>query len=198
MILLETGSPIKQVYFPNNSLVSLLTLVDERMALEVGMVGCEGMAGIALVLGVKASPVRALVQEAGTAMRMTAAQFSKELRLSPRLQQAVHVYTNQLMVQVAQSAACNRFHVVESCLARWLHMTRDRVGANSFRLTHEFLSHMLGVRRVGVTKAANVLKAHKLINYSRGNIAILNVRGLRASACSCYEVTHVKDVHGKA
>ena len=111
-ILHETGSPIKQVYFPNNSLVSLLTLVDERMALEVGMVGCEGMVGIALSLGAKASPVRALVQGAGTAMRMTAAQFSKELRLSPRLQQAVHVYINQLMAQVAQSAACNRFHVV--------------------------------------------------------------------------------------
>jgi len=186
VILHEPGKPIKHVYFPSNSLVSLLTLVDERMALEVGMVGCEGMVGIALSLGVKASPVRALVQGAGTAMRMTAAQFTKELRSSPRLQQAVHLYTNQLMAQVAQSAACNRFHVVEARLARWLLMTRDRVGANSFRLTHEFLGHMLGVRRVGVTKAANALKAHKLIDYSRGNIDILNGRRLEKAACSCY------------
>ena len=193
-ILYEPGERIQHVYFPNDSLVSLLTLVDKHLALEVGMVGREGMLGLPLALGRDVSPVRALVQGAGTAMRMKSARFSEEIRKSPQLQQGVNRYTGALMAQITQTAACNRFHVVEARLARWLLMTRDRVGSDEFRLTHEFLGHMLGVRRVGVTNAAHALQRRKLIRYSRGKIRILGHRRLEAAACSCYAL--VKDMNG--
>ena len=185
-VLYETGKKIRHVYFPGNSLVSLLTVVDGRMALEVGMVGREGMVGIPLALGTDVSPVRALVQGAGTALRMKSARFSREIRKSPQLQHEVYGYANALMAQVSQTAACNRFHVVAARLARWLLMTRDRMRSRDFRLTQEFLSHMLGVRRVGVTNAARALQDRKLIDYSRGKISILDDKGLEAAACECY------------
>jgi CRP-like cAMP-binding protein len=162
------------------------------MALEVGMVGREGMVGIPLALGTDVSPVRALVQGAGTAMRMKSARFSKEIRKSPQLQHEVYCYANALMAQVSQTAACNRFHVVVARLARWLLMTRDRMRSKEFRLTQEFLSHMLGVRRVGVTKAASALQDRKLIHYSRGKIRILDDKGLEAAACECYALVNAK------
>jgi CRP-like cAMP-binding protein len=190
-VLYEPGELIRHIYFPNNSLVSLLTLADGHLPLEVGLVGHEGMVGISLALGINRSSVRALVQGGGTAMRMSAARFSKEFRQSPPLQRALHRYTHGLMAQIAQTAACNRFHVVEARLARWLLMTRDRVRSNEFRLTQEFLSHMLGVRRVGVTEAAGALQRQKLISYSRGNIRILDQKALEAASCRCYEI--VKD-----
>jgi CRP-like cAMP-binding protein len=195
-VLYEPAEQIKFVYFPNDSLVSLLTLVDEHQALEVGLVGREGMVGIPLTLEIAISPVRALVQGTGTAMRMKAALFLKELRQSHALQRELHGYTYSLMAQITQTAACNRFHVVEARLARWLLMTHDRMQSNPFRLTQEFLSHMLGVRRVGVTKAARTLQQYKLISYSRGNITILDRKGLEAACCSCYEI--VKDMHDGA
>ena len=189
-VLYEPGHEMRHVYFPGNSLVSLLTVVDGRMALEVGMVGREGMVGLPLALGAQVSPVRALVQGGGMAMRMSSARFAREIRRSPRLQQGVHHYANALMAQVSQTAACNRFHVIGARLARWLLMTRDRVGSGEFRLTHEFLSHMLGVRRVGVTQAARTLQARKLIDYSRGQIRILDHKGLEAAACECYALVN--------
>jgi CRP-like cAMP-binding protein len=187
-VLFEPGDEVRHVYFPGDSLVSLLTVIDRRLALEVGLVGREGMVGTAFAMGSGTSPVRALVQGAGTAMRMESAAFRKELRGSSALQRELHLYNHALMIQFAQTAACNRFHVVAARLARRLLMTRDRLASDHFRLTHEFLGHMLGVRRVGVTKAAHALKKRKLIDYSRGNIAILNGRGLESAACSCYEI----------
>jgi CRP-like cAMP-binding protein len=130
-VLYEPGQKIQHVYFPGDSLVSLLTLVDGHMALEVGMVGREGMVGIPLSLGTDVSQVRALVQGAGTAMRMKSARFSKEIRKNPQLQQGIHRYANTLMAQVSQTAACNRFHVVVARLARWLLMTRGCGPTNS-------------------------------------------------------------------
>ena len=189
-VLFEPGDQIKHVYFPNDSLVSLLTLVDQHLALEVGMVGREGMVGNAVALGIDVSPVRAMVQGAGTALQMRAASFRKELRQSRSLQHEVHLYTHLLMGQIAQTAACNRFHVIEARLARWLLMTRDRVGSNYFRLTQEFLGHMLGVRRVGVTKAAHALKQRKLIDYNRGEISIIDGHRLEDASCSCYKMVN--------
>lgn len=187
-VLYEPGQKIDQVYFPGDSMVSLLTLVEDRLALEVGLVGREGVVGSPLVLGVERSPVRALVQGGGTAMRMSVRSFRTALRRSPALLRGLLRYVHALMSQVTQTAACNRFHVVEARLARWLLMTRDRVRSDEFRLTQDFLSHMLGVRRVGVTEAAGALQRRKLIEYSRGAIRILDGRGLEAAACSCYVI----------
>lgn len=187
-VLYESGQPIRHVYFPNDSLVSLLAPVDDRLALEVSLVGNEGMVGIPLALGIGITAVRALVQDGGTAMRMETARFRHEFPRSAPLQRELHRYTHALMTEVTQTAACNRFHVVEARLARRLLMTRDRLHSDRFRITQEFLAHMLGVRRVGITKAAHALKKRKLIDYSRGNIMIIDARGLEAASCSCYEM----------
>ena len=185
-VLCETGETVRFVFFPNDSLISLRTEVDPQHALEVAMVGREGMLGISYALGLRRSPVRAIVHGAGTAMRMSASRFRIQFQQSERLQRLVHLHTQALMSQIAQTAACNRFHMIEARLARWLLMTRDRLGTTEFRLTHEFLSEMLGVRRVGVTNAAHALKLRHLIDYHRGDISILDSVGLEASACSCY------------
>jgi CRP-like cAMP-binding protein len=192
-VLYEPGDRIRHVYFPDDSLISLLTLADGHLALEVGLIGREGMVGIPLVLGHNTSSVRALVQGGGTAMRMTSARFRSVFRRSPPLQLELYRYAHSLMVQISQTAACNRFHVVERRLARWLLMTHDRVKSDRFKMTQEFLGHMLGVRRVGVTKAARELQKRKLISYHRGNIVVLDRKRLEAAACRCYEV--VKDMH---
>lgn len=195
-VLYEPSGRIAHVYFPLDCLVSLLTAVDQHQALEVGMVGNEGMVGMPMVLGVGVSAVRALVQGSGTAMRMSAARFRTAFNHSPALQRALFRYTHLLMAQVSQTAACNRFHHAEARLARWLLMTGDRLHADDFRLTQEFLAHMLGVRRVGVTAAAGALEGRRLINYSRGHIHILDRSGLEAAACSCYRI--VRDLQDHA
>lgn len=194
--LYEPKGRIRYVYFPINCLVSLLTAVDKSRTLEVGMVGNEGMVGMPTALGIGVSAVRALVQGSGTAMRMTAARFRAEFKKNLPFQRALFRYTHLLMAQVSQTAACNRFHQAEARLARWLLMTSDRLHADEFRLTHEFLAHMLGVRRVGVTKAASNLERKKLINYSRGNIRILDRKRLEEAACPCYRI--VKNLQDSA
>ena len=195
-VIYEPGKSIRYVYFPIDCLISLLTAVDKRRTLEVGMVGNEGMAGMPFILGVGVSGVRAIVQGGGDALRMASAPFRVEFDRNRALQDALYRYTYALMAQISQTAACNRFHESEARLARWLLMTRDRVGSDEFRLTHEFLAHMLGLRREGVTEAASALKDRELIDYSRGEIRILNVRGLKASSCSCYQT--VKTVFDRA
>jgi CRP-like cAMP-binding protein/PAS domain-containing protein len=187
-VLYEPGDPIRYVYFPGDSLVSLLTQVEERMTLEVGLIGSEGMVGISLALGVSSSPMRALVQGTGAAMRMEAGRFQLELKQSPSLQRELYRYSHLLMAQFTQTAACNRFHGVEARLARWLSMTRDRVSSDRFHLTHDFMADMLGVRRVGITNAATTLRERRLIEYNRGDITILDRKGLNAAACVCYRV----------
>ena len=192
-VLYEPGQAMRDVYFPLQGLVSLRTLVGSQLGLEVGMVGREGMVGIPLALEIAVSPVRALVQGTGTALRMKSAPFLKHLRQSAALRRELNRYTYVLMAQITQTAACNRFHVVEQRLARWLLMTHDRVLVNPFLLTQDFLSKMLGVRRVGVTKAARALQQSKLISYKRGNITILDRKGLENASCTCYAL--VKDMH---
>lgn len=185
-VLYEKGKPILEVYFPSACLVSLLTKADAHQPLEVGMVGREGLVGVQLALGAELSPVRALVQGAGPALRMKKARFLHAMEDCPALRRGVYGYVNLLLEQISLSAVCNRFHVVEARLARWLLMTRDRVERADFRMTHEFLSHMLGVRREGVSEAAADLQHKNIIEYSRGKIHILNHRALEAEACSCY------------
>jgi CRP-like cAMP-binding protein len=191
-VLISPGERIRHVFFPHNCLVSLLTEEEER-AVEVGLVGHEGMVGISLALGINVSPVRAMVQGTGTALRMKSSRFLQEFESNPVLQRELYRYSHALMSQVAQISACNRLHRVEARLARWLLMTRDRLLSPNFPLTHRFLGFMLGVRRVGITQAAGALQRKDLITYSRGNIRILDQKGLEAAACRCYRI--VKNLH---
>ena len=187
-ILYEPGEVMPYVYFPNQGIVSLLSTVEERSPLEVGMVSSEGMVGIGIFLGVSTSLNRALVQGTGTAMRMKATVLRREIKQQTPLPDLLRRYTHSLLAQISQGAVCNHFHRVEQRLARWLLMTHDRLRSDEFRLTQDFLSDMLGVRREGVVRAARVLQKDKLITYVRGQIQILNRAGLEAASCQCYEL----------
>ncbi len=186
--LYDPGDVIKYVYFPNDSIISLISRMSETSWFEVGMVGNEGMAGLAVFMGVDSSPTGALVQGSGTAMRMSSAAVRTEANRLGNLHRLLHRYSHSLLTQIAQSSVCNRFHLVNARLARWLLMTNDRLGTAEFPLTQEFLSNMLGVRREGVSKAAGELQAARLIHYSRGIITVLDRRGLEAKSCECYAI----------
>lgn len=186
-ILYEAGDRIDYVYFPNDCLISLVAKAGEKQLAEVGLVGNEGVVGGSPALGLGISPFQAIVQGSGTATRIHVSHLARNSRGTSSLQRGLLKFSQLLTAQVAQTAACNRFHVVSARLARWLLMTRDRRLTNEFRLTQEFLAHMLGVQRGGVSRAASLLKKNQIIRYSRGRIVILNQKALVAAACPCYQ-----------
>jgi len=185
-VLGKVGKPTRFIYFPVNGFISLVTSLEGKPALEVGMVGREGLLGAQVALRVLTQPLHALVQGAGTAWRVPIGAFRSELDRCVPLQRLIGRYVYVLMTQLASSAACTRFHQIDARLGRWLLMMQDRAHCDTFGVTHEFLAYMLGVRRVGITIAAVGLQERGLIEYRRGRVTVLDRKGLAAAACSCY------------
>jgi CRP-like cAMP-binding protein len=187
--LCEADQPFEYAYFPVTGFISLIVITKGHKALEINLIGNEGMLGATLALGLTKAPLSALVQGSGTALRISAARLRHELRLAPGLTLRLHQYIYVLFVQLAQSAACIHFHSIEQRLARWLLMTQDRTESNQLHLTQEFLADMLGVRRSSITIAAGILQARNIIDYSRGEITILDRAALEQNTCECYQAT---------
>jgi CRP-like cAMP-binding protein len=185
-VLCEPEERIRFILFPTGSIISLITCADAHARLEVGLVGDEGMLGTSLLLGVNVSPYRAVVQRAGSAWRLKASAFSRELERSVALRRELGRYLYVVQRQLARTAICTHFHGLDARLARWLLTTSDRVHCDQFYITQGFISSMLGVRRAGVNRAAGLLQDRELIRYSRGHLCILDRRGLQAAACECY------------
>jgi len=187
-LLNEMGEAIKICYFMNSGMTSILTVMGDGKGVEVGLTGKEGFIGLPLVVGLKTSATRAIVQISGSAFRLGAVQMSEVLGKCPELSRRLNRYSQELAMQATQVAACNRLHGVEARLARWLLMSQDRVGGNVVPLTQEFLSHMLGTRRASVTVAAGVLQKAGLIRYARGAVTIVHRGRLEDAACECYRI----------
>jgi CRP-like cAMP-binding protein len=185
-VLSNPGELTRYVYFPTEGFISLITQIKGHPGLEVGMVGREGMLGAHVALGIATAPLHAVVQGTGMAWRCSTRSLRSELALSTALQRSLQRYLYVLMAQLAESAACLRFHSIGPRLARWLLMSQDRARTDSFPITHKFLAYMLGVRRVGITAAAGVLQRDGLIEYHHGKLTVLNRTGLEEAACSCY------------
>jgi CRP-like cAMP-binding protein len=185
-VLCEPGNPTKYVYFPTEGYISLVSMHEGTPSLEVGMVGNEGMLGEQIALGVMMTPLKAVVQGPGAALRISAAIFRKELARSEELQAILSRYLYVRMSQMANSATCVRYHLISPRLARWLLMSQDRAHNDSFHMTHEFMAYMLGVRRVGITTAASAMQRKGLIKYHRGLLTVMDRRGLKSAACNCY------------
>lgn len=186
-VLFEPEQAIKAVHFPLDGVVSLVTPLEEGAIVEVATVGNEGVVGVPLVSGGSLA-VRAISQVPGKALRMDAAAFLLHLEQVDRFRQVVESYTQALFGQISQAAACNRLHSNEERLSRWLLMSHDRVGTDTFPITHEFLAQMLGARRATVTLSAGLLQAAGIIRYHRGRVTILDRAQLEAVSCECYGV----------
>ena len=187
-VLYESGSGQAYVYFPTDSIVSLLYVMQNGSSAEIAVVGYEGMVGIALFMGGETTPSRAVVQSAGFAYRFRDSALKIEFERGGALQHLLLRYTQSLITQMAQTAACNRHHAVEQQLCRWLLLSLDRLHSSELTMTQELIANMLGVRREGVTEAAGNLQAAGLIHYSRGKITVLDRSKLEARACECYAV----------
>jgi CRP-like cAMP-binding protein len=185
-VLSEPGDHIQHVFFPTGSFISVRVQLNRDTRLDVALVGSEGMIGVPLALGVETSSVQSMVRGGGGALRVSASAFCREVTRSAALRRGLNRYVCVLLSELAQNAACSRFHRIDARLAKWLLVTRDRAHSNTYHMTHELLSQVLGVRRVGITVAATFLQRHGLIRYARGDIEIIDAPGLQKAACECY------------
>ena len=187
-IVYDSGEPMTHVYFPNNGVLSMLTVLENGDVIEIATVGNEGMADLSVFLGLNISNSRLLVQIPVDAIRIEKETFLELVADIEGLRVALGHFMVVMFTLVSQSAACNRLHPLEERAARWLLMTHDRVDANDFPITHDFLASMLGVRRPSVTLAAGLLQKAGLIKYSRGRVTVLDRDALEASTCECYQI----------
>jgi CRP-like cAMP-binding protein len=187
-IVYESGAVQQHVYFPTDSIVSLLYVLENGQSAEIAVVGFEGMVGVSLLMGGGSTPNRAIVQSAGHAFRLKAEDLKDLVEKRGPLLHLLLRYTQALITQMSQTAVCNRHHSLEQQLCRWLLLSLDRLRGNELAMTQELISNMLGVRREGVTEAAGKLQRLNLIKYSRGRITVLDRPGLERQVCECYEV----------
>jgi CRP-like cAMP-binding protein len=194
-VVYESGGQMDHIYFPTTAIISLLYMMENGSSAEMGVAGNEGLVGVALFMGGDTMPNRAVVQSAGGAVRMKAEALQDEFKRGGSFQRLLLRYTQALLTQMSQTAVCNRLHTVEQQLCRWLLLSRDRLNTDELIMTQELIANMLGVRREGVTYAAQRLQQHGLISYVRGHIHILDRPGLEAAVCECYRV--VKDEYDR-
>lgn len=188
MVLYESGDALRHIYFPTDSIVSLLYVLEDGSSAEIAVVGNEGVIGVSLFMGGETTPSRAIVQSAGFAYRLTGKRLKNEFNLHGQLLNVLLRYTQSLITQMAQTAVCNRHHTVDQQLCRWLLLSLDRLPSNQLNMTQELIANMLGVRREGVTEAAGKLQKEGVIRYGRGRITVLNRRKLEQLSCECYAV----------
>jgi CRP-like cAMP-binding protein len=187
-VLYEPGDTLRHVYFPVNTIVSLLYVLEDGASAEISVVGNEGLIGVALFMGGETTPSRAIVQSAGHAYRLVGARLKDEFHRNGQMQLLLLRYTQALLTQMAQTAVCNRHHSVDKQLCRWLLLSLDRLDSNQLVMTQELIANMLGVRREGVTEAAGKLQTLGVIKYTRGHITVLDRPGLEQLCCECYAV----------
>jgi len=188
MVLYESGTTLRHIYFPTNSIVSLLYQLADGASAEIAVVGNEGAIGVALFMGGETTPSRAIVQSAGCAYRLTGTRLKQEFNRHGEMLHILLRYTQSLLTQMFQTAVCNRHHSLEQQLCRWLLLSLDRLPSNELKMTQELIANMLGVRREGVTEAAGKLQNLGIIRYSRGKITVLDRPKLEALSCECYAV----------
>ncbi|UUY08239.1 Crp/Fnr family transcriptional regulator [Pseudomonas sp. J452] len=187
-VLYESGDTMRHVYFPTDSIISLLYVMESGASAEISVVGNEGLVGVALFMGGESTPSRAIVQSGGHAYRLQGQRLKDEFNRHGELLVLMLRYTQALITQMAQTAVCNRHHSIDQQLCRWLLLSLDRLPSNHLTMTQELIANMLGVRREGVTEAAGKLQRQGVIEYSRGHITVIDRHKLEQLSCECYEV----------
>jgi CRP-like cAMP-binding protein len=187
-VLYESGDTMRHVYFPTDSIVSLLYVMESGASAEISVVGNEGLIGVSLFMGGESTPSRAVVQSAGTGYRLLGQKLKDEFNRHGEMLLLMLRYTQSLITQMAQTAVCNRHHSIDQQLCRWLLLSLDRLRGNTLSMTQELIANMLGVRREGVTDAAGKLQRQGVIDYSRGEITVLDRASLERLSCECYAV----------
>jgi len=189
-VLYESGDRMDFAYFPTTAIISMLYIMENGATAEIGVVGNDGLIGNALFMGGDTTTSRAIIQSAGDSFKMKANDLKTEFALGGAFQQILLRYTQALMTQISQTAVCNRLHALEQQLCRWLLLSHDRLNSDKLVMTHDLISNMLGVRREGVTLAAQKLAKRKLIKNLRGTITVIDRQGLEEAVCECYEVVN--------